>query len=60
MRRQFRQDWRWLDVCRDCSYTYVGGGHEDRAAQLFPAPWAMDRFKRTSHPERMRGLADVD
>ena len=58
IRQQFRRDWRQLEICRDCTFAYEGGGYDERVNEVYVAPWAMDRFAQSEHAERVRELGD--
>jgi radical SAM protein with 4Fe4S-binding SPASM domain len=55
LRRQFRQDYRRLDLCRDCAYSFEGGsmGEErDREAFFFNTdPSGSGRSPMIAHPQ---------
>ncbi len=61
LRHQFRRDWQQIQICRDCSYAYVGGSCENETmAEVYYGPRVAHLFAQSEKPDLVRPFDEAE
>jgi radical SAM protein with 4Fe4S-binding SPASM domain len=61
IRRQFRSDWRKIQLCRNCSFAYEGGSCvNETIARVYYNPRVAGLFTRSEDPSRVQSLDESE
>ena len=57
LRRTFRDDWEQIDLCRNCTNSFEGGGCDgETIVEVLYSPAVADLFSRPENPEKVKPL----
>lgn len=57
IRRNFKNDWEQIDLCRNCTNSFKGGGCDgETIVEVLYSPAVADLFSRPENPEKIKPL----